>query len=260
MKKLLILSASFVCLSTMNFFFLWLDRFIQLLNTSSVIIGLEFVFLNLCLTISENLFSLSLEESPNLFAFRVLSLNVSNTRNVWIKCGANNGSPRSSMTDRRRQTGRQAFFFRVIGSSSARVRAPRRWWRHRSRSHQGTAARSRTPGCIRQKPLWWSGRWAHNLWEERSRPGCQGPQRKCAGCLSTTLRKVKVSGSRNSKVIGEMKRKERKWMEKSKRSEATLTACMDDHGMNEDSNLSRSVPWATVYVHLTRKTVKGRWH
>ena len=35
-----------------------------------------------------------------------------------------------------------------------------------------------------------------------------------------------------------------KWMEKSKRSEATLTARMnheDDHGMNEDSNLSHSV-------------------
>ena len=30
-------------------------------------------------------------------------------------------------------------------------------------------------------------------------------------------------------------------MKKSKRSEATLTACMDDYGMNEDSNLSHSV-------------------
>ena len=30
-------------------------------------------------------------------------------------------------------------------------------------------------------------------------------------------------------------------MEKSKRSEATLTACMDDNGMHEDSNLSHSV-------------------
>ena len=40
--------------------------------------------------------------------------------------------------------------------------------------------------------------------------GCQGPQRKCAGYLSTTLRKLKVSGSRNSRVIREMKRKEMK--------------------------------------------------
>ena len=31
-------------------------------------------------------------------------------------------SPRSIMTDGRRQTGRQAFFLRVIGSSSARIR------------------------------------------------------------------------------------------------------------------------------------------
>ena len=48
------------------------------------------------------------------------------------------------------------------------------------------------------------------LWEERSRPGCQGPQRKYAGYLSTTLRKLKVSGSRNSRVIREMMRKEMK--------------------------------------------------
>ena len=41
-----------------------------------------------------------------------------------------------------------------------------------------------------------------------------------------------------------MMRKEMKWMEKSKRSEATLTVRMkheDDYGMNEDSNLSHSV-------------------
>ena len=82
-----------------------------------------------------------------------------------------------------------------------------------------------------------SRRALQDLWEERSGPGCQGPQRKYAGYLST----VKVSGSRNSKVIGKMVRKEVKRMEKSKRSEATLTACMDDHWMNEDSNLSHSV-------------------
>ena len=35
--------------------FLRLDRFIQFLNTSSIVIGLEFVFSNLCLTVSENL-------------------------------------------------------------------------------------------------------------------------------------------------------------------------------------------------------------
>ena len=32
-----------------------------------------------------------------------------------------------------------------------------------------------------------------------------------------------------------------KWREKSKRSEATLTTCMDDYGVNEHSNLSHSV-------------------
>ena len=58
MNKLMILSTSFVSLmSTTNFFFLRLDRFNQLLNTFSVVIILEFVFSNLCLTVSENLLS-----------------------------------------------------------------------------------------------------------------------------------------------------------------------------------------------------------
>ena len=55
---------------------------------------------------------------PNLFAFRVVFLSFLGARDEW----ANNGSPRSNMTDWRRQTGRQAFFFRVIGSFSARVK------------------------------------------------------------------------------------------------------------------------------------------
>ena len=55
-----------------------------------------------------------------LFAFRVLSLNFVTLRMTCVT--ANNGFLRSIMTRwRRRQTGRQAFSFRVIGSSSARV-------------------------------------------------------------------------------------------------------------------------------------------
>ena len=53
-----------------------------------------------------------------------------------------------------------------------------------------------------------------------------------------------MSGSRNSKVIREMMRKEMKWREKSKRSEATLTVRMkheDDYRMNGDSDLCHSV-------------------
>ena len=60
------------------------------------------------------------------------------------------------------------------------------------------------------------------LWEVRSRPRCQG-QRKYAGYLSTTSWKLKVSGSRNSRVITEMMRKEKKWKEVSKRSGTALT-------------------------------------
>ena len=64
-----------------KFLFFRLDRLIQLLNTSSVIIGLEFVFSNLCLTVSENLLSLSLQKSPHLFTFGVVSLSFWDTRN-----------------------------------------------------------------------------------------------------------------------------------------------------------------------------------
>ena len=70
MKKLLISSMLFVSLmSTINFSSLRLDRFTQLLNTSSVLIGLEFVFSNLCLTISENLLFLSFQKNPDLLNF-----------------------------------------------------------------------------------------------------------------------------------------------------------------------------------------------
>ena len=167
MKKLSILSTSFVSLmSSTNFFFLRLDRFTQLLNTFSVVLGLEFVFSNLCLAIRENLLSLSLQECPNMFAFRVVSLSFLAARYKW----ANNGSFRSIMTDWRRQTRRQAFCFRVIGSSSARVK---------ERLADGdviVVEVFREPLLARgllgafDKPLRWSGRWAHHLWEAPSRP------------------------------------------------------------------------------------------
>ena len=81
-KKLMILSKSFVSLmSTTNFSFLRLDHFIQLLNTSSVVIGLKFVFSNLCLTVSEDLLSLSFQKNPNLLTFCAVSRFL-NTRNL----------------------------------------------------------------------------------------------------------------------------------------------------------------------------------
>ena len=81
------------------------------------------------------------------------------------------------------------------------------------------------------------------LWEARSRPECRGPQRKYAEYSSTTLRRWRCRAG------GTAKWSERWWwmrwkcMEKSKRSEATLTARMnheDDHGMTGDSNLSQA--------------------
>ena len=70
-------------MSTTNFFFLRLDHFIQLLNTSSVVIGLEFVFSHLRLAVSENLLPLSFQKkNSNLFTFRAESLSFLNTRNL----------------------------------------------------------------------------------------------------------------------------------------------------------------------------------
>ena len=75
MKKLLISSMKFFCWNTIKFFLLRLDRFTQFMN-SSVMICLEFVFLNLRLTVFEDLLPLSVQKSPNLCVFRVLSLDL----------------------------------------------------------------------------------------------------------------------------------------------------------------------------------------
>ena len=66
----------------MKFFLLRLDLFIEFLFSSSVRMSLEFVFSNLRLTLREDLLPLSVQESPNLFVFRVLSLNFVTFYNV----------------------------------------------------------------------------------------------------------------------------------------------------------------------------------
>ena len=70
MKKLLISSKLFVLLkSTIKFLSLRPDNFVQFLDLSYVIIGLELVFLNLCSVISENLLFLSFQKNPYLLIF-----------------------------------------------------------------------------------------------------------------------------------------------------------------------------------------------
>ena len=60
------------------------------------------------------------------------------------------------------------------------MRAQCRWCSHRTQGHasSGTRSRRRIPRCIVQ----WSPRcgslWAHNLWEGRTRQGCQGPHQR----------------------------------------------------------------------------------
>ena len=66
MNELLISSKLFVSLmSTINFTSLRLDNSIQFWDISSVIIGQEFVFLNICSIICENLLLLSFQKNPD---------------------------------------------------------------------------------------------------------------------------------------------------------------------------------------------------
>ena len=69
MKKLLISLKLFVSSKSTIHTSLRLDNSIQFLDTSSVINGLELVFLNLCSTISENLLFLSFQKNPDLLIF-----------------------------------------------------------------------------------------------------------------------------------------------------------------------------------------------
>ena len=86
-------------------------------------------------------------------------------------------------------------------------------------------------------------RWslAHNLWEERSRPGCQGPQRKYAGYFIHDIKEVEDVGQQEQQ--GDKRDKEGdevKGEVEEIRSNAH-SAHEDDYGMNGDSNLSHSV-------------------
>ena len=135
MKNLLISSKSFVSLmSTINFSFLRLDHFIQLLKTSSVIIGLEFVF-RISAWQSARTCSLCRSRRILICSLSGLWLGISRTFEIlWVK-RFHNGSHRSYMTDRQRLTWQQTFFKRVISLSTARwffSLLSELWWRERS--------------------------------------------------------------------------------------------------------------------------------
>ena len=90
----------------------------QFLNTSSVIIRLEFVFLNLRLTFGEDLLFLSVQKSSNLCVFSVQLLTTCHNR---CPCSFHNGSLRSFGHGRRRLTDRQAFSLGVVDMYSVCV-------------------------------------------------------------------------------------------------------------------------------------------
>ena len=118
MKKLLISSLKFFCLSAMKFFLLRFNNFTHFLYISSVIICLEFVFLNLCLTFGEDLLFLSVQKNSNLCVSNVKLLTTWSNKSP---CSLSNGSHRSFGHERRRLTDRQAFSLGVIDMYSVCV-------------------------------------------------------------------------------------------------------------------------------------------
>ena len=118
MKKLLISSLKFFCWSAITFFLLRFNNFTHFLYTSSVIISLEFVSLNLRLTFGEDLLSLWVQKSSNLCVFSVQLLNTGHNRSLR---SLSSGSLRSLGHGRRRLTDRQAFSQGVIDMYSVCV-------------------------------------------------------------------------------------------------------------------------------------------
>ena len=122
-----------------------------------------------------------------------------------------------------------------------------RWWRHRSRSHQGTAARLGTP-------------WVYSTsasvmkWSLGSQPVEESFSAKVPES-STEVRKVFIHDKKEVEDVGQKKQQnekremvtEKRWSE----LERSLTVRMkhkDDYGVNEDSKT-----WATVWVHLNKE-------
>ena len=177
----------------------------------------------------------------------------------WWSC--RNGFPRSIMTDGRRQTRRQAFFFRVIGSSSARVKERRADGEVIvvEVDHSGTAARPRIPGCSVHKPPWCGTPWVHNLWEARSRPRSSAEVRR----IICPLHPGRWSYGQKNRVIREKMVRKKWWMEMSEREQQSNTpydTCMDE--VSADPNLSQACShvslwkwsvWSVVFTNSQRK-------
>ena len=184
MKNLLISSKLFVYLvSTINFSSLRLDIFIQLLNTSSVIVGLEFVFF-------ESLLGSQRESAPFVdseeswfahflscdadFLWRLSSLHQTDQQQVAL------------FYDRQTSTVWTTFLrpesvSLVCGSRCIFSLLGEHWWRERCADGVGRWLKvMRVQGPVLaggQVPFlaWPGGRWALNLWDGRTRQGCQGP-------------------------------------------------------------------------------------
>ena len=183
MKKSLISSLKFFCLSEMKFL-LRFNSFTWFLYTSSVIISLEFVFLNFRLTVGEDLLPLSVQKSPTLLVINVL---LQTSFHNMSPCSLNNGSPRSCGHRRRRVTNRQAFSLGMMDMCSVCL-VEHVFERGVIVIHileeplLGAVARSGTLSRTQRKSPWGRRRWAHNLWGGRTRHKTPSPCWRSTQC------------------------------------------------------------------------------
>ena len=114
------------CMSMVNFSSLGFDNSIQFLNTSSIRIGLKFVFVNLCSKVSDNLLFFVFQGESWWFRFPFRDLILS-ARTKFV-----HGSHRSCVCVKKDWSWQQTFFIRVISLSSVRWFSSllnEQWWR-----------------------------------------------------------------------------------------------------------------------------------
>ena len=182
MKKLLISSTAFFCLSTMNFFLLRLDRFIQFLYTAWVIISLEFV-LRISAWQSTRTCSLcrSRESKSVLFQNFVSEFRDFLQRVAPFYLETVTTTTTNQTTGLLVRSDRLVFGMRQRASDRLRRRRNPRLRRTIAR---GTVARSRTLDLTRRESLWGSSRWAHNWWRRSSFHWTPSLRRRCAGLFT----------------------------------------------------------------------------
>ena len=187
-----------------------------------------------------------------------VSLRFLGARHKW----ANNGSHRSIMTNWRRQTGRQTFSFRVIGSSSARIR-------------EGLADGDVTVAEVFREPL--LARGLLGVFDKSLCDEVVVGLMTCGGVILGQGAKVLSGsvqgvcpphpGSWRCRAVGTARWSERWW---GKRWSEWRSRRDQEQDSQRDDTCACNVGWFWTWAlsalepmqcaYIWRKTVKGRWH